>query len=336
MIYVTSGGKDRKTTVSDRCLHIRRRKEEKIMRDYTIVTDSTCDLTPEIIEKYDLKVVLLSVLLEDRVYKNYPDGREISNKELYTAMRNKKLPSTSAANVEDFIEVFEKELKAGRDILYIGFSSAMSCTYNVGCTVAEDLREKYPEAKIITVDSLAATFGLGALAVMAAMKKQEGLTIEEVAKFAEDNALHMVHSFTVDDLFHLMRGGRIKKGSAVIGSILSIKPILRVGNNGLVEAAGKARGTRKAYAMLLEDIRNNLTDPDLPFFVGHADNEEAAKEFAEMLRSELHLTNVYVECLGAVCGCHGGPGLVGAFYHGKSREPLANTEEMKIADRDIA
>ena len=306
------------------------------MRDYTIVTDSTCDLSPEIIEKYDLKVVMLSVLFEDRVYKNYPDGREISNKALYDAMRNKKLPSTSAANAEEFTEVFENELKAGRDILYIGFSSAMSCTYNVGCSVAADLREKYPEAKIEMIDSLAVTFALGALVMMAAEKKAEGLSIEELAKYVEENAPHMIHSFTVDDLFHIMRGGRIKKGSAVIGSILSIKPILRVGNNGLIEAVGKARGTRKAYAMLLEEIRNNLTDPDLPFFVGHGDSEEAANEFANMLKSELHLTNVYVACIGAVCGCHGGPGLVGAFYHGRSREPLANTEEMKVADRDIA
>ena len=143
------------------------------MRDYTIVTDSTCDLSPEMIERYNLKIATLSVLLDGKVYKNYPDEREITNKELYAAMRSKKLPTTSAVNPEDFEKIFRPELEAGRDILYVGFSSAMSCTYNSGCTVAAELREEFPEAKILTVDSLAATFALGLLAIMAAMKTPE-------------------------------------------------------------------------------------------------------------------------------------------------------------------
>jgi DegV family protein with EDD domain len=304
------------------------------MRDYTIVTDSTCDLSPEMIERYNLKIATLSVLLDGKVYKNYPDEREITNKELYAAMRSKKLPTTSAVNPEDFEKIFRPELEAGRDILYVGFSSAMSCTYNSGCTVAAELREEFPEAKILTVDSLAATFSLGLLAVMAAMKKEEGATIEETAKYVEENVPNMAHAFTVDDLFHIMRGGRVSRSTAFIGSILSIKPILRVGNNGLIESAGKVRGTKKAFQFLLEQIRDNLTDPTLPFFVGHGDNEETANEFAEMLKRELGLTDVHVCCLGPVCGCHGGPGLVGAFYHGKTREPgvAANKDE----ERNIA
>ncbi|MBP5624228.1 MAG: DegV family protein [Lachnospiraceae bacterium] len=301
------------------------------MRDYTIVTDSTCDLSPEMIERYNLKIATLSVLLDGKVYKNYPDEREITNKELYAAMRSKKLPTTSAVNPEDFEKIFRPELEAGRDILYVGFSSAMSCTYNSGCTVAAELREEFPEAKILTVDSLAATFSLGLLAIMAAMKKEEGATIEETAKYVEENVPNMAHAFTVDDLFHIMRGGRVSRSTAFIGSILSIKPILRVGNNGLIESAGKARGTKKAFQFLLEQIRDNLTDPTLPFFVGHGDNEATANEFAEMLKRELGLTDVHVCCLGPVCGCHGGPGLVGAFYHGKTREPgvAANKDEEK-------
>ena len=237
-------------------------------------------------------------------------------------------------NPEDFEKIFRPELEAGRDILYVGFSSAMSCTYNSGCTVAAELREEFPEAKILTVDSLAATFSLGLLAIMAAMKKEEGATIEETAKYVEENVPNMAHAFTVDDLFHIMRGGRVSRSTAFIGSILSIKPILRVGNNGLIESAGKARGTKKAFQFLLDQIRENLTDPPLPFFVGHGDNEEAANEFAEMLKRELGLTDVHVCCLGPVCGCHGGPGLVGAFYHGKTREPgvAANKDE----ERNIA
>ncbi|MCR5116039.1 MAG: DegV family protein [Lachnospiraceae bacterium] len=304
------------------------------MRDYTIVTDSTCDLTPDLIERYNLKVASLYVLLDGHTYKNYPDEREITNKELYAAMRNKKLPTTSAVNPQDFTDIFRPELEAGRDILYVGFSSPMSCTYNSGCTVAAELREEFPEAKILTVDSLAATFSLGLLAILAAKKKEEGATIEENAKYLEENVPHMAHAFTVDDLFHIMRGGRVSRSTAFIGSILSIKPILRVGNNGLIESAGKVRGTKKAFQFLLEQIRENLTDPTLPFFVGHGDNEEAANEFAEMLTKELGLTDVHVCCLGPVCGCHGGPGLVGAFYHGKTREPGVNAN--KDDERSIA
>ena len=158
------------------------------MRDYTIVTDSTCDLTPDLIERYNLKVASLYVLLDGHTYKNYPDEREITNKELYAAMRNKKLPTTSAVNPQDFTDIFRPELEAGRDILYVGFSSPMSCTYNSGCTVAAELREEFPEAKILTVDSLAATFSLGLLAILAAKKKEVQALNAQVSKMVKSSA----------------------------------------------------------------------------------------------------------------------------------------------------
>lgn len=293
------------------------------MREYTILTDSTCDLTPEIVEKYNIKVSLLSVLLDGKVYRNYLDGREISNKQLYDSMRAKKLPTTSATNVEDFMEVMEPELKLGHDILYIGFSSTMSCTYNVGCTVAETLLEQYPEARILTIDSRAASLGLGLLVYLAALEKEKGKTIDEVAAFVEENKLNMCHAFTVDDLFHIMRGGRINKTGAIIGSILSIKPVLRVNDDGLMETSASVRGRKKAFRHLIESIGNNITDLDTPIFVGHGDDEEGAKAFAEELKAELHVTNVHISYIGAVCGCHAGVGLIGAFYHGKSRQPVS-------------
>lgn len=298
------------------------------MRDFTIITDSTCDLTSDIIDRYGIKISLLSVLLGDNQYKNYPDGRDISNKELYANMRNKKLPTTSACNAEDFKEVMIPELKKGNDILYIGFSSAMSCSYNVGCVVAEELREEYPEAKIITVDSLSAALAQGLLVMLAAMEKEKGKTIEEVAQYVEDNKMNMCHAFTVDDLFHIMRGGRATKTSAIIGSLLLLKPILRINEAGLIETVGTVRGRKKALREVLESVRANLTDPDMPIFIGHGDCEEEANQFAELCRQELGLTNVYVAYIGAVCGCHGGPGLLGVFYHGQNR----NIKEEKLSN----
>lgn len=290
------------------------------MRDYVIVTDSTCDLPMETLKKYNIHVSLLSVLYEGKQFKNYPDGREIDNHTLYQAMREKKTPTTSAANVQDFIDVMEPIAKEGKDILYIGFSSTMSCTYNVGCNVASTLMDQYPECCIVTVDSLSASLGLGLLVLMTAIEKENGASLVEAKIFAETHKLNMAHSFTVNNLFHIMRGGRVTKKSAIFGSLLAVKPILRVDENGLMSTALTAHGRKKALRELVENIRENVIDSEVPFFVGHGDCEAEAQIFANTLRTELGLKNVIVEYIGPVCGCHGGPDLIGAFYYGKSRD----------------
>lgn len=289
------------------------------MSDYIILTDSTCDLPPEVAEKYELRVANLSVLLDGKVYKNYLDGRELSFPDLYKSMREKKLPTTSAVNVSDFIEIMEPELKAGKDILYIGFSSTMSGTYNAGCVAAAELLETYTDRKILTVDSRCATSGEGLLAEMCAIEKNKGKSIEEVAQFAEDHKMNMRHMFTVDDLFHLMRGGRTTRSTAILGSMLGIKPFLTINKEGLVDACGKARGRKKAYKMVVDDIEANILDKDVPLYVAHGDNLEGAEELAAMIKERVGCTDVRITYLGAVCGCHGGPDLVGAFYYGKER-----------------
>ena len=273
------------------------------MSDYIILTDSTCDLPQEIADKYDLRLVYLKVLIGDKEYRNYLDGRELSYHDFYQSMRDKNLPTTSAVNVAEFLEVMEPELQAGRDILYIAFSSPLSGTYNAGCVAAEELLEKYPERKIIAVDTLCATTGEGLLVEMCAMEKEKGKTIEEVAKFAEEHKMNMRHMFTVEDLFHLVRGG----------------PLLTVNRDGYVDAYGKARGRKKALKMLVDDVRDNIIDKDLPFYVSHGDNEEGAKELADMIREEIGCTDIRISYLGCVCGSHGGPDLVGVFYYGKER-----------------
>lgn len=287
------------------------------MSDFVILTDSTCDLPPEVAQKYDLRVANLSVILEDKVYKNYLDGRELSFKDLFDSMRNKKLPTTSAVNVADFIDIMEPDLKAGLDILYIGFASVMSGTYNAGCVAAAELLEKYPDRKIITIDSKCATSGEGLIAELCAIERDKGRTIEETAEFARKHIGNVRHMFTVDDLFHLMRGGRTTKSTAILGSMLGIKPILNVNAEGKVDAYSKVRGRKKAFKMIVEDAKAHVLDLDIPFYISHADDYEGAKELASMIEEEVGCRDVRIGWLGAVCGCHGGPGLVGAFYLGK-------------------
>jgi len=289
------------------------------MADYIILTDSTCDLPPEVATENDLRLVHLSVLLDDKVYKNYLDGRELSYEDFYGSMRNKKLPTTSAVNMIDFMETMEPELEAGRDILYIGYSSTMSGTYNAGCAAARELLEKYPDRKILTVDSRCATTGEGLLVELCAKKKAAGASIEEVAQFAEDTKMNIRHMFTVDDLFHLMRGGRTTRSTAIVGSMLGIKPILTVNREGLVDAYDKTRGRKKAFKYLVEDVKNNIIDVNEPVYVSHGDDKAGAEELASMLKEQVGCTDVRIGFLGVVCGCHGGPGLVGVFYHGNER-----------------
>lgn len=294
---------------------------DEIMREFTIITDSTCDLSKDIVEKYGIKISPLSIIIDDRCYKNYPDGMgEITNKELYDLMREKKLPTTSGCNSEDFRDVMEAEIKKGKDILYIGFSSAMSCSYNVGCMVAEELQEEYPMAKIMTVDSLCASLGQGLLVMLAAQEQEKGRSLEEVTGFVEDMRLTICHSFTVDDLFHLMRGGRVSKTGAVVGSILMMKPILRLNEIGQIVPSGTVRGRKKAFREVIESIRGNMLDPDMPFLIGHGDCEEEAQQIAELCKQELGLTDVHIGYIGGICGSHCGPGVISFFYLGRSRD----------------
>ncbi len=287
------------------------------MSEFIILTDSTCDLPPEVATKHNIRVVCLSVLLDGVYYKNYLDGRELSFPDLYESMRNKKLPTTSAVNVSEFMDIMESELEAGNDILYLGFSSTMSGTYNAGCVAATELREQYPDRKIVTVDTRCATTGEGLIVELCALEKEKGATIEEVAEFAKKHMMNVRHMFTVNDLFHLERGGRTTKATALIGSMLGIKPILNVNNEGKVDAYAKARGRRKAFKMIVDDVNAHILDKSLPFYISHGDDEIGARELAVLIEEQVGCTDIRIGYLGAVCGCHGGPDLVGAFYLGK-------------------
>ena len=289
------------------------------MADYIILTESTCDLSAQMADEFELEVVRLHVLLDGHDYEHYLDARELSFKDMYDSMRNKKLPTTSQVNTDTFLKTMEPILQSGKDILYIGFSGPMSGTLNSGRLAAEELLEKYPERKIEIVDSLAASLGEGLLVYICAKNREKGMSIEDNKKYCEACVPHLTHCFTVDDLMHVCRGGRATKSAALIGSVLGIKPVMIVNDDGLMDPLMKVRGRKAALKKIVELVAENLDSKDLPIFVGHGDCLEEAEEFAKMLKEATGVENIYINMLGAICGCHAGPGILGAFYYGKKR-----------------
>lgn len=194
------------------------------MNDYLIFTDSNADLTPEMIAELDIRVIPMQFTISDKDYLDYPDHKELAITDFYAKMREGNMCTTIQLNPNDFREQFTPSLEEGRDLIYIAFSSGLSGTYASACMAAEELKSEYPGRKIVIVDSLAASMGEGLLIWHAAMKKREGLSIEELEQWVVENRNHLCHWFTVDDLFHLKRGGRVSAAAAVIGSALGIKP----------------------------------------------------------------------------------------------------------------
>ena len=290
------------------------------MSDYIIMTDSSCDLPAALAEKMELSVLPLYVDVDGRKYVNYLDEREIAFSEIYAKLRTKCPAKTSAVNVNDFMVPMEDALKAGRDVLYIGFSSGLSSTYDAGAMAARELSERYPGRKIYTVDSLCASMGQGLLVYLAWKQKQLGRTLEQVRDYVEDNKLHLCHWFTIDDLMFLKRGGRISGATAVVGSMLSIKPIMHVDNDGHLITVGTARG-RKASLKALADQAERL-GVDLGIqtvFISHGDCLADANYLADIMRARFNVKEVVISYVGPVIGAHSGPGTVALFFLGRER-----------------
>ena len=290
------------------------------MRDFVLATDSSCDLTQELADKFELTVVPLTVDVEGTVYTNYLDGREIGFKEFYDFTRAKKDIKTSCPSLEAFEKAFTEILESGKDILYIGFSSGLSATTQNAKIAAEELGEKYPDAKIIVVDSLAASMGQGLLIKYVYDKKQEGGTIEEVAQYAEDTKLHICHWFTVTDLMHLKRGGRISATTAIAGTALNVKPVMHTDDAGKLINVGKARGRKASLAALLEHMKETAINPkEQTIYISHGDCEDEVKDFAKLIKKEVGFKNIEINYVGPVIGGHTGPGVVALFFYGTHR-----------------
>ena len=283
---------------------------------FQIVTDSCCDLSAAQVKELELTVAPLSVELDG---KSIPEGA-MTPVELYNHLRAGKLPKTSAVNPEGWADQIRPALEAGQDVLVLAFSSGLSATYQSAVIAADELREEFPERKITVIDTLCAAPGQGLLVYTAAKQRLAGKSLEEVAAWVEDHKLNVCHWVTVEDLMHLKRGGRVSAATAVVGTMLSIKPIIRMDDNGKLENVGKARGRKAALNHLLDRMAETF-DPELgdTVFIGHGDCPEDAEYLASAVKERFGVKNVIINYIGAVIGSHTGPGVAVVFYYGKHR-----------------
>ena len=290
------------------------------MSDFVILTDSSADLGADLVQQLDVRVLPLSFTIQDHVYHNYPDNREMEPHAFYEMLRAGEVATTSAVNVAQYTEALEPLLQKGRDVLVLAFSSGLSATYSSSVIAVEDLRGKYPDRKLYTVDTLCASLGQGLLVYLAAQQRAQGKSIEEVRDWAEANKLKLCHQFTVDDLHFLKRGGRISATTAVVGSMLKIKPVLHVDNEGHLINIGKARGRAASLKALVDKMEQTAIDPgDQTVFISHGDCLEDAQMVAQMVRDRFGVKDVYLNYVGPVIGAHSGPGTLALFYVGIER-----------------
>ena len=245
---------------------------------------------------------------------------EIGFKEFYDKLRNGERATTSAVNVSEFTAVMEGKLKEGLDILFIGFSSGLSTTYQSGAIACDELREKYPERKLIAIDSLCASLGEGLLLYLAAKKQQSGASIDEVADYVRETIPHLCHWFTVNDLMFLKRGGRVSATAALVGTLLGVKPVLHVDDEGHLIPVSKVRGRRQSLDALVQKMEETAIQPaDQTVFISHGDCLADAEYVAKRVREKFGVKNIYINFVGPVIGAHSGPGTVALFFIGEHR-----------------
>ncbi len=288
------------------------------MSNYVIFADSSCDFSSEMLAERGVYSAPLSFRFDDSPEEYTNNGMNI--KDFYDKMRAGGVAKTSAVNSETFAVEFEKILKDGKDILYIGFSSGLSTTYNSARIAAEQLKDSYPDRKIIVVDTLAASAGIALLIDMVIEKKNSGATIEEAAKFAEDNKMKICHWFTVDDLIYLKRGGRISPAAAFFGNMIGIKPVLHVDNDGHLINVLKVRG-RKTSITTLADKYGELCDDEgnKIVYISHGDCLADAEELGKIIKEKYGAETKLITNVGTVIGAHSGPGTIALFFVGKER-----------------
>ena len=288
------------------------------MSEYIIMTDSTVDLPKEyLIEELQVPYIPLSYIMDGVTYE---DMSGLSGKEFFDKIRAGSLPTTSQVNPEQAKKALEPYVKEEKDILFIGFSSALSGTFNSIRMAAEELMEEYPERKIITVDSLCACLGEGLLVYKAVQLKRAGKSLEEVAKWTEENKLHICHNVAIDDLNHLHRGGRVSKTAAIMGTMIQIKPIIHMDDHGELKVIGKERGRKKALTHIVDMAvkQSEGWDNDI-VMITHGDCKEDAEFVARQVEKKMGVHNILINCIGTVIGSHTGPGVVAVFCMGNKR-----------------
>jgi DegV family protein with EDD domain len=271
------------------------------------------------VEELHVTVVPLRYTIQGQERLDWPDHREMDPHVFYDLLRQGERATTAALNVHDYLEHLTPLLQAGQDVLVLVFSSGLSTTYQSCVLAAEELREQYPDRKLLVVDTLCASMGQGLLVWHAAQLRAQGKTIEEVRDWVEENKLHLCHWFTVDDLNHLKRGGRVSAATALVGTMLSIKPVLHVDDEGHLINMGKARGRTASLKALVDKMAQTAIEPEKQtIFISHSDCEEDARKLAELVRERFGVEAVIGE-IGPVIGAHSGPGTLALYFLGKER-----------------
>lgn len=284
---------------------------------YIISTDSTADLPASYVKEHDVAVQFLSYSFGDKVY-GLDD--QLDPHDFYERMRSGEMPTTNACIPDEVQNSFEAYLKEGYDILHISFSSGLSASHNNARIAANELAELYPERKIVLVDSLCASLGQGLFVHYAVTMKEQGKSLEEVVAWLEENKLHLCHQFTVDDLFHLHRGGRVSKATAILGTLINVKPVLHVDDEGHLTSVCNVRGRKKALLKLVDNMSEQMEgyQNDI-IFISHGDCLEDAEFVAAQVRERFGIQNILIDYVSPTIGAHSGPGTVALFHLGKNR-----------------
>lgn len=289
------------------------------MDKFVILTDNTCDMPRSYYEENQIEIMTLSYLMEGKSYNYY---NSLSDEEFYEKLRNGSLPTTSQVNPNEARDVFEKYCKQGIHVLHIAFTSGLSGTYNSARIAAEELNEEYPDTKIVVVDSLCASMGEGMLLYYAVEMKKEGKSMEEIATWLEENRLHVCHNFTVDDLNHLYRGGRVSKTTAILGTMIGVKPVLHVSDEGKLVNIDKVRGRKKSLIALVDRMEKQMANyegKNEVVMISHGDCLQDAQFVAELVKMRFGIENVMINYVGPSIGAHSGPGTVALFFMGEYR-----------------
>ena len=284
--------------------------------DYVLITDSACDILPETLREWEVELIRMPYLFTD-------DGKELLDHDqpmgvFYNEMRSGRVAKTSGVNEDTFLNAFTPIIEAGKDLLYIAFSSGLSVTCENGKKVAAQLAEKYPERIIRVVDSLCASAGQGLFVYLAAENRDKGLDVDENADALEADKMHLCHWFTVEDLKYLKRGGRVSAATALLGTALNVKPVLHVDNEGHLIKMTQVHGRKKSIRNMADRLGETILD-DTPIFISHGDCLEDAQLLAKIIREEYGREVKLITGIGSVIGAHSGPGTLALFFRGEKR-----------------
>ena len=288
------------------------------MKSYIIITDNTCDLEPSFYKEHNIPVIMLPYSIDDVVYG--PDN-DMAIKEFYDSIRNGKMPTTMAANPEAYTSTFKKYLDEGLDVLYLAFSSALSSSCSNAILAANELNEGYKDVSVTVIDTLCASMGEGLLLYKAVQAKEAGKTLQEVIDYVESTKLKICHYFTVNDLHHLHRGGRVSKATAIVGTLINVKPVLHVPDDGSLVSLCNVRGRKKSLNTLISYMKAHVKNPskDDVVMIAHGDCIEDANYVAEEVKKEFGIENIIISYASQTIGSHTGPGLIALFFEGDSR-----------------